>query len=130
MTLDRTKVLLVEDDAVMSSYVVKTLSRLNIDDIQVCVDGNSALKLIDSFAPDVILTDVHMKPVNGIEFVQKLRTHSNTKLRSTPVIFMSADSSSDTLGDTMALGSVAFIVKPPLLVTLRAKLEQALQSRA
>ena len=88
------------------------------------------MKLIDSFVPDVILTDVHMKPVNGIEFVKKLRTHSNTKLRSTPVIFMSADSSPDTLGDTMALGSVAYILKPPRLETLRAKLEQAVQSLA
>ena len=81
------------------------------------------------FVPDVVLTDVHMRPVNGIEFVQKLRASSDSRLRSTPVIFMSGDSSRETLGNTMALDSVAYIVKPPRLEVLRAKLEQALQSR-
>ena len=125
MALDSTKVLLVEDDEVMSTYVVKTLARLNINDVQVCVDGNSALKAMAGFVPDVVLTDVHMRPVNGIE----LRASSDSRLRSTPVIFMSGDSSRETLGNTMALDSVAYIVKPPRLEVLRAKLEQALQSR-
>lgn len=129
MALDSTKVLLVEDDEVMSTYVVKTLARLNINDVQVCVDGNSALKAMAGFVPDVVLTDVHMRPVNGIEFVQKLRASADSRLRSTPVIFMSGDSSRETLGNTMALDSVAYIVKPPRLEVLRAKLEQALQSR-
>lgn len=129
MALDSTKVLVVEDDAVMTSFVLKTLARLSIENVEVCVDGTSALKLVNTFQPDVILTDVHMKPVNGIEFVQNLRGHANAKLRTTPVIFMSADSSRETLGNTMAVDSVAYIVKPPRLETLRAKLEQALQGR-
>lgn len=129
MALDSTKVLVVEDDAVMTSFVLKTLARLSIENVEVCVDGTSALKLVNTFQPDVILTDVHMKPVNGIEFIQNLRGHANAKLRTTPVIFMSADSSRETLGNTMAVDSVAYIVKPPRLETLRAKLEQALQGR-
>lgn len=129
MALDSTKVLVVEDDAVMTSFVLKTLARLSIENVEVCVDGTSALKLVNTFQPDVILTDVHMKPVNGIEFIQNLRGHANAKLRTTPVIFMSADSSRETLGNTMAVDSVAYIVKPPRLETLRAKLKQALQGR-
>jgi len=129
MTLKNLKVLVVEDDAIMSAFVVRTLSRLGIVDVQVCVDGDSALKAIEGFLPDVVLTDVHMDPVNGIEFVKQLRIHTNVTLRSTPVIFMSSDLSRETLGDTLALDSVAYIVKPPLLETLRAKLEQAIQSR-
>lgn len=129
MSIENIKVLVVEDDTVMSSYVVKTLTRLNVKDVELCVDGDSAMKVIGTFMPDVILTDVHMYPVNGIEFAQKLRAHANSKLRSTPIIFMSADSSRETLGNTMAVDSVAYIVKPPRLEVLRAKLEQATQGR-
>ena len=130
MKFENTKVLLVEDDAVMSTFVVKTLQRLGVETIEVCGDGISAMKMLASFVPDVILTDVHMKPMNGIEFIQKLRANLSAGIRSIPVIFMSADSSQATLGGTMALGSVAYILKPPRMETLKAKLIQAIQSRA
>lgn len=129
MTLTSTKVLIVEDDAVMATFVVSSLRRLAIETVTVCTDGNSALKSVSSLMPDVILTDVHMKPMDGIEFVQKLRGHANASLRRIPVIFMSADSSRETLDGTMALDSVAYIVKPPRLETLRAKIQQAVQGR-
>jgi two-component system chemotaxis response regulator CheY len=126
MNLSDAKILVVEDDALMRTFTVKTLQRLGVVHIQECADGTAALKLAKGFRPDLILTDIHMKPMNGLDFVQSLRSSSSPALEQIQVIFMSADSSVDTLNATMPLGVAAYIVKPPRLADLKNKLESAL----
>ena len=126
MRIDEVKVLVVDDDAVISRFVVRTLARLGIQQVETSSDVGQAVQARARFFPDVILTDIHMKPISGIEFVQRLRAHSNPKLRDIPVIFMSADSSRDTLKAALGLGSDGYIVKPPRIEVLREKIEQAL----
>ena len=127
MNIRDARILVVEDDATMSSFVEGTLRRLGITSIEICTDGNSALQAVSAFRPDLVLTDVHMQPMDGIEFVQRLRKHPSEGLRSTRVIFMSADASKDTLADATSQGTFGYIVKPPRLDTLRSKLELALK---
>ena len=127
MKITSARILVVEDEAVMRTFTVNTLRRMGVQTIETCADGASALKLVDSFKPDLVLTDIHMAPMGGLEFVQKLREHSNTALRKTRVIFMSADSSSATLEAALPLGTFGYIVKPPRLETLQPKLEAALR---
>ncbi len=110
----------------MCTYVVNTLRRLGIAAIQTATDGAGALKKMDQFNPDLVITDIHMQPVGGLEVVQAMRKHGRVARRETPVIFMSADSSLGTLQNTLPLGSSGYIVKPPSLETLRAKIELAL----
>lgn len=118
---------MVDDDEVMRVFVVNSLRRLGVQSIETATDGASALRAMLRFSPDVVLTDIHMKPMNGLEFVQQLRQHSNPALQSMRVVFMSADASSGTLQEAMPLGTYGYIVKPPRLDTLRAKLEAALR---
>ena len=67
-----------------------------------------------------------MQPMGGLEFVRLLRSVSNPTINNMKVIFMSADASTDTLEAALPLGSFGFIVKPPRMDTLKAKLELAL----
>jgi CheY-like chemotaxis protein len=66
-----------------------------------------------------------MAPMNGLDFVHKLRRHPVADIRNTPVLMMSADRSTQTLNESASLGIVGYIVKPPQLVELRSKLERA-----
>ncbi|MBT9507508.1 response regulator [Rhodoferax sp.] len=122
------RVLIVEDDAVMRTFMENSLRRMGIHSIETCVDGLSALTLLAKFKPDLILTDVHMQPMGGLEFVKKLRSASNAAVKNIKVIFMSADASAETIGEALPLGILGYIVKPPRLEALRAKMEQALGS--
>ena len=124
----KARILVVEDDAVMRSFVTNALRRLGVQELQDCAEGDSALSLVASFKPHVVLTDVHMEPTDGFEFVRRLREHPDHALRKTPVIFMSADSSSATLQEALPLGTFGYIVKPPASATLLAKLERALKA--
>lgn len=127
MNLSDAKILVVEDDPLMRTFTVNTLKRLGIAHIQECADGTAALRQAQAFQPDLILTDIHMKPMDGLEFVQKLRRMPGSSLGQIQVIFMSADSSMDTLNATLPLGVAAYIVKPPRLTDLKNKIETALR---
>jgi CheY-like chemotaxis protein len=128
MDIKRARVMVVEDESVMSTFILNSLRRLGILDLYAFSDGATALREVVKLKPDLILTDVHMQPVGGIEFVRQLRSLANNQLSNTKVIFLSADSSMSTVGEALPLGVSGYIVKPPVLNSLAAKIEQALNS--
>ena len=99
MDIKRARVVVVEDEAVMSTYILNSLRRIGILDVYAFSDGASALREVIRLKPDLILTDVHMEPVGGIEFVRQLRSLPQNQISNTKVIFLSADSSMATVGD-------------------------------
>ncbi|MCF8157068.1 MAG: response regulator [Rhodoferax sp.] len=123
MNLSDARVMVVEDDPLMRTFTVNLLKRLGIVHLQESTDGTAGLKAASAFRPDVVLTDIHMKPMDGLEFVKRLNSSAGNHAR---VIFMSADSSRETLSAALPLGVVAYIVKPPRLVDLKQKIEAAL----
>lgn len=78
--------------------------------------------------PDLILTEVHMQPVGGIEFVRQLRPLPSRAVSNTKVFFLSADSSRANIGEVLPLGVSGYLVKPPSLGALSNKIEAALRS--
>jgi CheY-like chemotaxis protein len=121
------RILVVEDDDVMRTFVVNTLRRMGIQAIETASDGINALRTMATFKPDLVLTDIHMQPMDGLEFVRQLRAHANPAIKNMKIIFMSADASTTTLQDAMPLGTFGYIVKPPRLESLQAKIELALK---
>lgn len=129
MDIKRARIVVIEDEKIMSTFVLGSLRRLGILDLFAFESATTALKEMGKVKPDLIITDVHMQPMSGIEFVRNLRASANSQLSSTPVIFLSADSSASTVGEALPLGVAAYIVKPPKLEALGAKIEQALRKQ-
>jgi CheY-like chemotaxis protein len=128
MKFSLARILVVEDDEVMRLFVVNTLRRMGIQSIETATDGINALRTMVSFKPDLVLTDIHMHPMDGLAFVKQLRAHANPVVKNMKIIFMSADASSATLQEALPLGTYGYIVKPPRIESLQAKVEQALKS--
>lgn len=129
MDIKRARLLVIEDEKIMSTFLLGNLRRMGILDLYAFDNGLSALREIGTLKPDLILTDVHMQPMGGIEFLRNLRALEDEKLSSIPVIFLSADSSKSTVGEALPLGVSGYLVKPPSLKALEAKIEQALKAR-
>lgn len=127
MDLRLARVVVVEDEAIMQTFILNSLRRLGILDLFAFDDGATALREVIKLKPDLILTDVHMQPVGGIEFVRQLRGLPNNQISNTKVIFLSADSSASTVGEALPLGVSGYLVKPPSLAALSAKIEAALK---
>lgn len=127
MDIKRARIVIVEDEKIMSNFILGSLRRLGILDLYAFEDGATAIREIVKLKPDLILTDIHMQPVGGIELVRQLRLLPNTQLSNIPVIFLSADSSAATVGEVLSLDVSGYLVKPPNLTALAAKVEKALR---
>lgn len=71
----------------------------------------------------MVLCDIHMSPVNGFEFMEKLRNHVHTGIRNTSIIFLTGDSKRDTVMFAKKNGPHGFLVKRISLNALKGKLE-------
>ena len=129
MNIEDARILVVDDDPVMLQFVLNLLGRLGVQQVQEASDGQGGLVAATSFRPDLVLSDIHMHPMGGLEFVRRLRAHTSAELRKVPVLMMTADSRPDTLKESVTLGIAAYIVKPPQLSALKTKLEHALKFR-
>ena len=129
MNIEDARILVVDDDAVMRQFVLNLLRRLGVSQFQEANDGQSGITAAANFWPDLVLSDIHMSPVGGLEFVKLLRGHASPELRKVPVLLMTADSRPDTLKESVTLGIAGYIVKPPVLASLKVKLEHAVKFR-
>ena len=128
MDIKKARIMVVEDEKVMSTFIMNSLFRIGIKDLHDFKEGGSALREVTRLKPDLILTDIHMQPVGGIEFVRQLRALPSGPISNIKVIFLSADSSPTTVGEALHLGVAGYLVKPPSLNALVNKIEAALRS--
>ncbi|OGR67791.1 MAG: hypothetical protein A2081_00305 [Elusimicrobia bacterium GWC2_61_19] len=99
------KILIADDD----EQITEALSRL-LKDYKVLVarDGKSALDSAVSWKPDLILLDIAMPVMNGIEVLEKLTAMPRKPL----VIMLTGDESVKTVSKAMAIGVFSYITKP------------------
>ena len=109
MKLSESIVLIVDDDEEIGIQAKRILENLGTQ-VLVAYDVSSALKILETKAPHLIVTDLEMKPVGGFEFLKKLR---GDKLKSTiPTVVLSALSNKNSVYQAIALGALDYIVKP------------------
>ncbi len=92
----------------MRSYISKLLAPYAR--VVPCVDGIHALEMIKSFTPDLVLSDVMMPRMNGIDFAAELKRIPT--LSSVPVILISARAGEEAKAEGLSLGVADYIVKP------------------
>jgi CheY-like chemotaxis protein len=122
-----TRVMVVEDEAVVALHLRRELSKLGYTVAGVATNGEQALKMIDEVFPDVILMDIHIQgELDGIETATRIPRYLHI-----PVIYLTAYSEDTTLkraGDTHPYG---YLIKPFLDRELHATIKMALvRSRA
>ena len=117
------RVVVVDDDQIFLSSIQGMLSAFNHDMIAV-KDPLLASEVIISHNPDVILLDVVMKPINGIEVLKRIR--EEYKEMKNPVIFISGYPPNDEdLEEMFKLGALEFYSKPINVFTLNRMINQA-----
>lgn len=109
-------ILLVEDNQVDIDLTRRAFARSrSLGPISVAHDGEEALGMIPRWdagerPPSLILLDINLPRVNGIEVLRQLKSHP--KYRCIPVIMLSSSSEDRDLADAYALGVNSYIVKP------------------
>lgn len=125
------KVLLVEDDRAQSLFVRSILAHRGIETAW-AKTASEALTLVGDIRPELILLDLHLPDLNGIELAQQLRERPALDL--VPIVFLSAEPSMEEQFRAMRLGGDAWISKPVkprhLLAAVAARAERARRLRA
>jgi len=119
--------ILIVDDVPTNRIVLKVkLSGARYETIQ-AGSGQEALRLVMQEMPDLILLDVQLPDINGIEVCRRLKSDPLT--RRVPVIMVTAFPSPETRLDALRAGADDFIVKPFEELTLLARLRSLMRMR-
>lgn len=103
------KILIVEDEEDIVEFLKYNLSKEGYD-VDVAFDGISAIEKAKSFEPHLIILDIMMPGLNGIEVCEKLR--SENQFANTIIAFLTARSESFTQISALEMGGDDFINKP------------------
>ncbi|HIY57246.1 MAG TPA: chemotaxis response regulator protein-glutamate methylesterase [Candidatus Tetragenococcus pullicola] len=101
-------ILVVDDSAFMRKIITDILEKM--PDIHVCQqarNGQQALQIIEKLQPDLILLDVEMPVLNGLETLKKIKEQNTI-----PVVMLSALTNKETTIEALALGAADFVEKP------------------
>ncbi len=103
------RVLVVEDDPTQADFAASILRKAGIEVLQV-TEPVKVLDNLRSFQPDLILMDIYMPEVNGIELTTIIRDHK--EFVAIPIVFLSGEQCTDKQLDALSVGGDDFIAKP------------------
>ena len=105
--LKKSSILLAEDeDNVRESF--KKVLLLYVDKVYPASNGEEAYELYTKYHPDIIITDIKMPKINGLELIKKIRERDN----ETPIVVTSAYTDQELLLESIKLSLVEYIIKP------------------
>lgn len=120
------KVLIVEDNAELRVYMYNNL--VNRFEVKDAANGREALQLMsESWMPDMIVTDLMMPEMDGIELINHIRNDFSTS--HIPIIMFTAKHESDTHLKAMKYGADGYMAKPFTMELLVARIDNLLDSR-
>ncbi len=125
--IDEMHVLIVEDDRHMRMLIRNVVFALGVKDVIEAGDGEAALEEMKSVHPDLVLCDMKMTPMGGLEFVRQIRSDADNPHRFVPVIMITAYAALDTVADARDSGVNEFMAKPISAAALEKRIRRVLE---
>jgi two-component system chemotaxis response regulator CheY len=104
------KILVAEDSPTMRSFLTATIETMGGYTVVEATNGFDALRLLPREQVDLIITDINMPDINGLELISYVKNNPN--YRSIPLFIISTESSEKDRERGMALGADEYLVKP------------------
>jgi DNA-binding NtrC family response regulator len=118
------RILVVDDDEGVLASLSEALAEQGAE-VATASNGPAAFALLDQFGPELVLCDVRMPAMDGLEVLQLIRERRPT----IDVVMMTAFDDLDTVASAMRSGAIDFLVKPIGLAQLSAVTERAIEDR-
>lgn len=116
------KILLVEDEAHVVSFIKKGLSEEGFE-VSVAFDGNTGLQLFNENKFDLIILDIMLPGMNGLELCKEIRKVN----RAVPVLFLTALGTAENIVLGLETGADDYLVKPFKFIELVARVKTLLR---
>lgn len=115
------KVLVCDGSRHMRSLLLGILLGFGIRNTREATDGSNALEILSTWPADIILTELEMRPLDGIDFIRLLRTSEESQGRFIPIVVLTAWSEKRNVVAARDSGINEFLAKPvtPLALLTR-----------
>jgi two-component system, OmpR family, KDP operon response regulator KdpE len=124
---EKQKILVIDDEPQIIRVMRQILSA-HAFDIRTASDGEAGFELFNDWQPDLVITDLQMPNLNGLELCQKIRRFSET-----PIIILSVKDDEKTIVEALDIGADDYVTKPfstnELLARVRANLRRMSQKQ-
>jgi two-component system response regulator VicR len=104
-------ILVVDDNEDIRGLLTLVLQKEGYE-VHAAVDGAQALEMTYELKPDLILLDVMMPGLSGLEVLSTIRDNKNKKIGEVPIMMITAKSTIDDIDAAVELGASSYIVKP------------------
>lgn len=126
--MDNKRILLVDDETQITRTLKRSLAAHRYD-IRTAADGESALDLFADWSPDLVITDLSMPEMSGVELCRELRKKSKV-----PIIVLSVKGEEKSKVEALDAGADDYVTKPfgidELLARVRANLRRVPENQA
>ncbi len=122
------RVLVIDDQRTMREIIRRLLGQIGIHDVDEAGDGEQALEKLHSptaVKPDIIICDLHMENMDGMDFCNHVRRHKNETIRGIPVIILTGEQDTFVHAVTQQVGATTVLVKPIAAADLKTQIEAA-----
>lgn len=119
--LDQLKILLVDDNHHMRVLLIELLRAVGINKVFEATDGAEGLQMMRAHPIDIVMTDLAMEPLDGIDFVRLLRNSPDSPNQMVPVIMVTGHLTVRRIQEARDAGVNEFVAKP---ITARNILER------
>lgn len=121
-------ILVVEDSPAMRSFVRACLEGMEGCEVTLVANGFEALRALPRRRVDLIVTDINMPDINGLELIRFVRVSELHK--DTPIVIISTDGADRDRDRALSLGADEYVCKPFTAEHLRTIVERQLARRA
>ncbi len=122
--VDQAKILIVDDEPNVRFILEQTLRREEYV-LDTAADGGEAIEKINRGTYDLILLDLQMKPIDGMQVLNAVRA----RVPDTVVIILTAHSTIESAVEALRLGAFDYLFKPALPETIRERVHEGLKQR-
>lgn len=116
------KIILIEDESSVVSFIKKGLQELDYN-ISVAFDGSTGIKMAEDNDFDLIILDIMLPDINGLEVCKEIRKNNKT----VPILFLTALDSSENIVLGLESGGDDYLVKPFKFIELVARIKSLLR---
>ena len=106
------RLLVVDDSSIIRRVVIRTLKMVlsSIGSISEAANGVEALAILEDTEVDLILTDINMDDMGGIELISRIKADDN--LKEIPIVVISTEGNENRVAQLLEQGAVGYIKKP------------------
>lgn len=122
------RVLVVDDNAHARAFLAQILGAVEVAVVQAAT-GTEALMILKTVQVDAVISDMFMRPMDGVTLTKAIRASDKPEIAGLPVIMASAQASREVVHGGMVAGATGFIAKPFSPAAVLKRLAIALEHR-